>query len=59
MIVLAGNGHIFSFGIPERVFARNQLSFRNVYLAPAGSTADISYVDYIWVTAPLERRITR
>jgi len=59
MIVLAGNGHIFSFGIPERVFARNQLSFRNIYLAPAGSTADISYVDYIWVTAPLEKRIPR
>jgi uncharacterized iron-regulated protein len=57
MIVLAGNGHIFRFGIPERVFARNHLPFRNVFLAPAGSTADISYVDYIWVTAPLEKRI--
>jgi len=53
MIVLAGNGHIFRFGIPERVFARNSLPFRNIFLAPAGSTADISYVDYIWVTAPL------
>jgi len=59
MIVLAGNGHILRFGIPERVFARNQLSFRNIYLAPAGSTADISYVDYIWVTAPSEKRIPR
>jgi len=57
MIVLAGNGHIFRFGIPERVFARNSLPFRNIFLAPAGSTADISYADYIWVTAPLEKRI--
>jgi uncharacterized iron-regulated protein len=57
MIVLAGNGHILKFGIPERVFARNSLPFRSVFLAPAGTTADISHVDYIWVTAPLEKRI--
>jgi len=56
MIVLAGNGHIFRFGIPERVFARNNLPFRNIFLAPAGSTIDISHVDYIWVTAPPEKR---
>jgi len=57
MIVLAGNGHILKFGIPERVFARNNLPFRNIFLAPAGTTADISHVDYIWVTAPLDKRI--
>lgn len=59
MIVLAGNGHVLRFGIPERVFARNNLPFRNVYLAPAGSTADISHVDYIWVTSSLEKSTTR
>lgn len=59
MIVLAGNGHIFRFGIPDRVFARINLPFRNIFLAPAGSTADISHVDYIWVTAPLEKRTAR
>lgn len=59
MIVLAGNGHILKFGIPERVFARNNLPFRNIFLAPAGSTADISQADYIWVTAPLDKRISR
>lgn len=59
MIVLAGNGHILRFGIPGRVFARNNLPFRNILLAPAGSTADISYVDYIWVTAPVGKRIPK
>jgi len=57
MIVLAGNGHILRFGIPERVFARNPLPYRNIFLAPTGTTADISHVDYIWVTAPLDKRI--
>lgn len=50
MAVLAGNGHIFRFGIPERAFAKNGLPFRIIFLAPAGTTAGLAYVDYIWVT---------
>jgi uncharacterized iron-regulated protein len=57
LIVLAGNGHILRFGMPERVFARNNLPYRNVFLAPVGTTADFSHVDYIWVTAPFDKRI--
>ncbi len=51
MIVLAGNGHIIrKFGIPDRVFSRTRAPFKTLYLAPAGSTVDLSYGDYIWIT---------
>ena len=52
MVVLLGGGHIIhKFGVPERAFKRTAASFRTVYLAPAGSRAELSYADYIWVTA--------
>ena len=51
MVVLAGNGHIIrKFGVPNRVYKRNQASFRTVYLASAGSEVAWDYADYIWVT---------
>ena len=51
MVVLIGNGHIIrKFGVPDRVRARNQASFRTVYLAAVGSEVDWDYGDYIWVT---------
>jgi uncharacterized iron-regulated protein len=60
MVVLAGNGHIiYKFGIPDRAFSRNPASFRTIYLAPVGSTAELAYADYIWITGdkidPAER----
>ena len=52
LVVLAGNGHIVNkFGIPERAFRRNQLAYRTVYLAAAGSEIERSFGDYIWITA--------
>jgi uncharacterized iron-regulated protein len=51
LIVLVGNGHIVQkFGIPNRAFNRTQAPFKTLYLAPAGSTVDLSYGDYIWIT---------
>ena len=51
MIVLAGNGHIIrKFGIPARAFSRTRAPFKTLYLAPAGSTVDLNYGDYIWIT---------
>ncbi len=51
MVVLVGNGHIIrKFGVPDRVHARNQASFRTVYLASAGSEVEWDVADYIWVT---------
>jgi uncharacterized iron-regulated protein len=51
MIVLAGNGHIIhKFGIPDRVYSRTKADFRTIYLASAGSQAELSYADYVWVT---------
>ena len=53
MIVLAGNGHIIhKFGIPDRAHTRTNATFRTIYLASAGSQAELSYADYIWVTPP-------
>jgi len=37
--------------VPERAFKRTGASYRTVYLAPAGSSAELSYGDYIWVTS--------
>ena len=55
MVVLAGNGHIvYKFGIPERAFRRNKLSYRTVYLAAAGSEIELSFADYIWITSAQE-----
>jgi uncharacterized iron-regulated protein len=57
MIVLAGNGHIIhKFGIPDRAHTRTNAAFRTIYLASAGSQAELSYADYIWVTAPGSHR---
>ncbi len=57
MIVLAGNGHIIhKFGIPDRVYTRTKAAFRTIYLASAGSQAELSYADYIWVTPPRSQR---
>jgi uncharacterized iron-regulated protein len=50
MIVIAGNGHILRYGIPERAFARNGLPYRTIFLAPAGTAVSMGNVDYIWVT---------
>ena len=51
MVVLIGNGHIIrKFGVPDRVYARNQASLRTVYLAAVGSEVAWDYADYIWVT---------
>ena len=51
MVVLIGNGHIIrNFGVPDRVHARNQASFRTVYLASVGSEVTWDIGDYIWVT---------
>ncbi len=52
MVVLLGDGHIiYKFGVPERAFKRTGAAYRTVYLAPAGSSAERSYGDYIWVTS--------
>ncbi|RPH50733.1 MAG: hypothetical protein EHM85_09410 [Desulfobacteraceae bacterium] len=50
MAVIAGNGHLFRYGVPGRAFARNGLPYRIIFLAPAGTVAGMSHVDYIWVT---------
>ena len=51
MVVVIGNGHIIrKYGVPNRVYARNQAAFRTVYLASVGSVVDWDYADYIWVT---------
>ncbi len=51
MAVVIGNGHIIrKFGVPDRVYARSQVSLRTVYLASVGSEVDWDYADYIWVT---------
>lgn len=56
MVVLAGNGHIvYKFGIPDRAFSRTNAAFKTIYLASAGSQAEMSYADYIWVT-PLKTK---
>ena len=55
MIILAGNGHIVrKFGIPDRAFSRTRAPFKTLYLAPVGSTVDLSYGDYIWITGTEE-----
>ncbi len=52
MVALMGDGHIiYKFGVPERAFKRTGASYRTVYLAPAGSSAELAYGDYIWVTS--------
>jgi len=51
MVVLVGNGHIiFKFGIPDRAFQLKPMPFKTIYPAPAGTTAELGYADYIWVT---------
>ena len=52
IVVLAGNGHIqYKYGIPDRAFRRTGVSFRTIYLAPAGEEVELGIADYIWVTA--------
>jgi len=56
MVVLAGNGHIIrNFGIPDRAFGRTGACFRTLLLAPAGSKAQLSFANYIWVTPPIKK----
>jgi len=51
MVVLAGNGHVqFRYGIPERAFKRNGLSYRTICQASADEEPDPSIADYILVT---------
>ncbi|MCP4109279.1 MAG: ChaN family lipoprotein [Desulfobacteraceae bacterium] len=58
MVVLAGNGHIIrKFGIPDRAFRRTGAAFITIYPAPAGSSAELSYADYIWITSPGLKKI--
>jgi uncharacterized iron-regulated protein len=53
MVVIIGNGHIVKrYGVPKRAQKRSQHPYLTVYLAPAGSEADRSDADFIWVTAP-------
>jgi uncharacterized iron-regulated protein len=53
IVVLAGNGHIqYKYGIPDRTARRTGLSFRTLYLVPAGEEIELGIADYIWVTAP-------
>ncbi len=53
MVVLTGNGHIIrKFGIPDRAFRLTGAPFITIYSAPAGSSAELSYADYIWITSP-------
>ena len=60
MVVLAGNGHIKrKFGVPDRAFDRTEASFRTIFLAPAGSKAELSFADYIWVTPPMKKHNMR
>ena len=57
LIVLVGNGHIVKkFGIPNRAFSRTQAPFKTLYLAPVGSTVELSYGDYIWITGAEESK---
>ena len=56
MVVIAGNGHIIrKFGIPNRAFARSQVTFKTIYLAPVGSDAELDWADYLWVTPETRR----
>jgi uncharacterized iron-regulated protein len=56
MVVLAGNGHIiYKFGIPDRAFLLKPEPFKTIYQAPAGTTAELNYADYIWVTPEIQR----
>jgi uncharacterized iron-regulated protein len=51
MVVLAGNGHIqYKYGIPQRAFRRTDAAYRTIYPAGAGSEAELTVADYIWVT---------
>jgi len=59
MAVIAGNGHVLRYGIPKRAFADKSLPYRIIFLAPAGTVAEISNVDYIWVTPSAERGAAR
>jgi uncharacterized iron-regulated protein len=53
IVVLAGNGHIqYKYGIPDRAARRTGLSFRTLYLVPAGEEIELGIADYIWVTSP-------
>jgi uncharacterized iron-regulated protein len=53
MVVIIGNGHIQKkYGVPKRADRRSGRPSMTVYLAPAGSEADRSDADFIWVTAP-------
>ncbi len=50
MVVLTGNGHIVhKFGIPDRDINRTNVPFRTIYPVSAGSSAELSFADYIWV----------
>lgn len=52
MVVLAGNGHIqFKYGIPERAFKRNGLSYRTIYQCAPGEKVDPAIADYV-LTSP-------
>jgi len=56
IVILAGNGHIIrKFGIPDRAFGRTGACFKTLLLAPAGSKAELSFADYIWVTPPIKK----
>jgi uncharacterized iron-regulated protein len=57
MIVIIGNGHIIhKFGVPDRAFRRTGALFKTIFLAPAGSEAELSFADYIWVTSSSKKR---
>ncbi|MDZ4246106.1 MAG: ChaN family lipoprotein, partial [Dehalococcoidia bacterium] len=60
MLVIAGNGHIrYKYGIPQRAFERTTAAFRTIFPAPAGMEAQLSYADYIWVTAGDKKKAPR
>ena len=60
MVVLVGNGHIIrKFGIPDRAYNLTKASFKTVFLSSAGSEAELSNGDYIWVTPANKKRTMR
>ncbi len=60
MVALVGNGHIKNkFGIPDRAFSRTGAAFRTIYPAPAGTKAELSFADYIWVTPSIGKETRR
>ncbi len=56
LVILAGNGHLrFRYGIPSRLFRRNQMPYK-VFLQDDGIDVDIA--DYVLLSNPIQGRQT-